>query len=120
MKPPPDPSEEYHVFSMDSSTLNSLIADVYMMIQADNKLLDNLLAIRRMASIINNRILDFRAAVPYSTNVMERRKATNTLNSDLAKMSKLIIERIDESIQTLQTKYGLKNPLTHDSMDAQK
>ncbi len=49
----------YSLVSLDTSVLNSLLPDIYAMIQEDTELVKDLLQIRRMVSIMNNKIRGF-------------------------------------------------------------
>src|SRR2546426_7564129 len=84
------------------------------MIQEDSQLVANLVLTKRYASFINNRILDFRARMPViaTTDDKTQERQLLELNNEIdADANKLVIV-IDQAIDTLTTKYGLRNPLS--------
>jgi hypothetical protein len=111
-RPLDDPSEKYPVLSIDTGVLNSLVADTYDMIQDDPKLISNLFLIRRIASIMTGLSVDFRATYPLLIGGLDKRRATARHNANLQRHADDLFNVAEESLQTLQTKYNLKNSLT--------
>ena len=111
----PDPTQQYPLAPIETTSLNALLVDTYSMLQNDPTLIANLFKIRRIASVINYRIQAFHAAVPLMLTINSTRQAIRQLNRDLERNAKSILMWTDQCIKTLETKYGLTNlPNTSD------
>ena len=106
----PDPTQQYPLAPIETTSLNALLVDTYSMLQNDPTLIANLFKIRRIASVINYRIQAFHAAVPLMLTINSTRQAIRQLNRDLERNAKSILMWTDQCIKTLETKYGLTNP----------
>src|SRR5207245_1907929 len=101
----------YSLVTLDSSVIDRLLVDVYSIILEDTALVRALLTLRQQIRVINTRANIFFSQMALSYTPESKRQMANEHTAFLRQRSEIMAPLIDEALQTLETRFGLQNPL---------
>ena len=101
---------KYSLITLDDSTIDRLLIDLYVLISKNPNLVRNLLQIRRQVKIINNAIKIFfsRVGLPM-TNIAQIIQEHNiATNEKLETLRPMLVN----TMQIISTEFGFQNPFS--------
>jgi len=105
ISPPPG----YSITPLDTTVINSILPDVYSMIQDDTALVKDLVQIRRMVSIMNSKIREL-AAMMSHPEAWGMGPTIEAHNKDMESRNNVLLPTIDRVVQKIESRHNLRRP----------
>jgi hypothetical protein len=103
------PPGRYSLATLDTTVINSILPDVYSMIQDDIMLVKDLIQIRRMVSIMNSKIRELAGIVSHP-DAFGFGPLVEIHNKDMESRNDVLLPAIERVVQKIETRYNLKRP----------